>query len=148
MDIFIFIMLLCGGLFAGGTLAITWSKLSSWKTLTFLAFKDDFGRTIRIADTLQPILLAMALFSTVCFALRAQGQARLWAWLAVGGYAITMAASVIILVPLQRKIISFDKNKRADDLAAMRHAWNSGHMGRTGLAIASFALVSLAVSTR
>lgn len=141
-------MLLCGGLFAGGTLAITWSKLPSWEPLTFLDFKDDFGRTIRIADTLQPILLAMALFSTAWFALTTQGQAQLWAWLAVGGYAVTMAASIIILVPLQRKIISFDKNKRADDLAAMRHAWNIGHIGRTGLAVVSFALVSFGVSAR
>lgn len=144
MKLLIIAMILSGGFFSGGVIALAWNRLPVWKELPFAQFKSDFGRTIRFADILQPFLLAGAIISTLLFALNSQNWASTLAWMATAGYAATMAASVALLVPLQRKLLSF--NEEPGDLAILRAKWITGHIGRTVLSSLSFILAAVSVA--
>lgn len=143
MDIVSIIMLLAGGMFVGGALAVTFNRIPTWSRLGPADYKKSLDQTIRVADTLQPILLVMALISTLIFGVRAEGVASILAFAAVVGYAVVLAASLIILVPLQRKIVS--SADQSPQLHSMRQKWQAGHIGRTTLSAVAFALAASAV---
>ena len=54
-----------------------------------------------------------------------------------------LAISIIILVPLQRRII--DKTERDDLTAILRLRWIKGHLGRTATALVAFGLTIAAL---
>jgi len=142
MDIIIiFIMIIFGGLFAGGVLTIAWDRLPAWRDMETKAFKADFGRTIRVADRLQPILLVGTILATGVFSLDKDGIVQVLAWMAAGGFAATLAASVTILMPLQQRILSTD-----EPITRMYAKWRQGHIGRTVLSLVSFTLLAVSLS--
>jgi anthrone oxygenase-like protein len=108
------------------------------------SFLPDFARTINTADKVQPALLAVTLAATILLASSADGAERVLALAAVTGFAFVMIASLIFLVPLQRRMIKTGGDSAAS-LDAMKSKWSRGHIGRTVLAIVSFALLVLAV---
>lgn len=144
VNIAMFIMLLCGGLFAGGVLAIAWTRVGAWKSMPFDAFKTDFGQTIKIADKLQPALAVGAILGAVLFGAGESGQAQTLALMSAAGFLATLLASVTILVPLQRRILRVQEESTATD--AMRARWSTGHLGRTALSLISFALAAAAAA--
>lgn len=139
--IIIFIMLICSGLFTGGVLTITWSRLPVWKKMDLQTFKTDFGHTIKITDRLQPILLIGTILSAGFYSLNNSDLEKTLALIATGGFAITFFASVIVLVPLQKRILSSDKMS-----GTMFAKWQQGHIGRTVLSLLSFFVLILSVS--
>lgn len=139
--ILVFIMIICSGLFTGGVLTITWGRLSVWKKMNPQSFKEDFGHTIRITDKLQPILLVATILSTGIFSLSQDGVEQTLLRVAMGGFAITFLASVIVLVPLQKRILT-----SAESPARMYAKWQQGHMGRTALSLLSFFSLALSLS--
>jgi hypothetical protein len=56
--------------------------------------------------------------------------------------AAVLVGSFAVLVPLQRRIIAAPLASQAE-IDAMRLRWFSGNLGRTALAVASFALTML-----
>jgi Domain of unknown function (DUF1772) len=102
------------------------------------AFVPDFARTIAVADRVQPALLLIALFGTAGYAIGVEAAARAAALAATVGLAGILVASGAVLVPLQRRIIRLDQPRNA--LEDMRKRWFWGHLGRSGLAVLSFAL--------
>ena len=137
------LMLVAGGLFAGGAAAFAWSRVPIWRRMPLSAFVRDFEATIRWTDKVQPALLVVGAVSAIAFAATADGSARLVAALGAGGFLIVLAASLAVLVPLQRRIIAMPA-ARAADIEAMRRRWFSGNLGRSLLSVASFALVAIA----
>lgn len=136
--ILVFIMIISSGLFTGGVLTITWSRLAAWKKMNSQTFKEDFGDTIRITDKLQPILLASAILSTGIFSFSKDGIEQTLAWIATGGFTITLLASILVLVPLQKRIL-----QSAQSPTQMYAKWQQGHMGRTVLSLLSFFSLAL-----
>jgi hypothetical protein len=143
MNVWIAVMLLAGGMFAGGVVTIAWTRSPVWTTMAVPVFMADFERTIRTADKVQPALAVAALVATIGAALTTEGAARIAAVAGAAGLLAILAASGAILVPLQRRIIA----SASDDLVtidSMRARWIRGHLGRSGLAVLSFAAVVIA----
>lgn len=126
-------MLVCSGLFAGGVLTITWDRLPIWQKMDFQPFKADFGHTLRVADKLQPILLIITILMSGIFSFNREGPEQIFALAATAGFVITLLASVVVLVPLQKRIL------HSNELPAQMYArWRQGHIGRTMLSLVSF----------
>jgi hypothetical protein len=139
------LMVVAGGMFAGGAVSFSWSRVPIWRAMPVAQFGDDFSATIRRTDKVQPALLIAAIVAAVAFALAAEGWPSAWAWLGAAGFLVTLVASLVVLVPLQRRITA---SAPASDPAveAMRSRWFRGHLGRSVLSTASFVSIVLAVT--
>src|ERR687896_1743151 len=134
------IMLVAGGLFAGGAATFAWSRVPIWRRMGVQEFIGDFGETLRRTDKVQPALLIAAIVSAVGFALTADGLARVLTLVGAAGFVVTLAASLAILVPLQRRIVATPPAE-AKAINEMRTRWFGGNLGRSMLAVASFVAV-------
>lgn len=138
------VAVIAGGLFTSAVVYFASARVPRWRRMGGESFLPDFARTINTADKVQPALLAVTLAATILLASSADGAERVLAWAAVTGFAFVMIASLIFLVPLQRRMIKTGGDSAAS-LDAMKSKWSRGHIGRTVLAIVSFALLVLAV---
>ncbi len=139
------LMLIAGGLFAGGAATFAWSRVPIWRRMEVQEFIGDFEQTLRRTDKVQPALLVAAIVSAGGFALTADGSARVLASVGAAGFVVTLAASLALLVPLQRRIVATPP-AQAKAIDEMRARWFRGHLGRSMLAAASFVAVSVAAS--
>ena len=139
------LMLIAGGLFAGGAATFAWSRVPIWRRMPVQEFIGDFEQTLRRTDKVQPALLVAAIVSAAGFALTADGSARVLATVGAVGFVVTLAASLAFLVPLQRRIVATPPAK-AKAIDEMRARWFRGHLGRSMLAVASFVAVAVAAT--
>ena len=139
------LMVIAGGLFAGGAATFAWSRVPIWRRMPVQEFIGDFEQTLRRTDKVQPALLVVAIVSAAGFALTADGVARVLALVGAAGFVVTLAASLAILVPLQRRIVGTPPAE-AKAIGEMRARWFSGHFGRSMLAVASFAALAVAAT--
>jgi hypothetical protein len=139
------LMLIAGGLFAGGAATFAWSRVPIWQRMPAQGFIGDFEETLRRTDKVQPALLVVAIVSAGGFALTAEGSARVLAWVGAAGFGVTLAASLAFLVPLQRRIVAMPP-VQAEAIEEMRTRWFRGHVGRSMLAAASFVAVAVAAT--
>lgn len=139
------LMLIAGGLFAGGAATFAWSRVPIWRRMPVQEFIGDFGETLRRTDKVQPALLVATIVSAAGFALAADGLARVLASVGAAGFLVTLAASIAILVPLQRRIVATPPAE-AKAIDEMRARWFRGHLGRSLLAVASFVAVAVAAT--
>jgi hypothetical protein len=134
------LMLIAGGLFAGGAATFAWSRVPIWRHMAVPQFVSDFGETIRRTDKVQPALLIVAAVSAISFSVTADGAARLLAALGAAGFIVVLLASLAVLVPLQRRIVTTPPSQ-AENIEAMRLRWFTGNLGRSLTAVVSFALM-------
>jgi hypothetical protein len=139
------LMLIAGGLFAGGAATFAWSRVPIWRRMEAQGFIGDFEETLRRTDKVQPALLVVAIVSAAGFALTAEGSGRVFAWVGAAGFAVTLAASLAFLVPLQRRIVATPPEE-AKAIDEMRARWFRGNLGRSMLAVASFVAVAVAAT--
>ena len=139
------LMLIAGGLFAGGAASFAWSRVPIWRRMPVREFVGDFEETLGRTDKVQPALLVAAIVSAAGFALAADGWARVLALVGAAGFVATLAASIAILVPLQRRIVATNATE-AQAVYRMRVRWFRGHLGRSMLAVASFVAVAAATT--
>src|ERR687896_1944670 len=139
------LMVIAGGLFAGGAATFAWSRMPIWRRMGVQEFIGDFEQTLRRTDKVQPALLVVAIVSAVGFALTADGSARVLASVGAAGFIVTLAASITILVPLQRRIVATPPAE-AKAIDEMRARWFRGHLGRSMLAAAAFVAIAVTAS--
>jgi hypothetical protein len=139
------VMVIAGGLFAGGAATFAWSRVPIWRRMPVQEFVGDFEETLRRTDKVQPALLVAAIVSAVGFALTAGGSAQVLALVGAAGFVVTLAASLMFLVPLQRRI-GATPPAEAKAINEMRARWFRGHLGRSMLAVASFVAVAVAAA--
>ena len=137
-------MLLSGGLFVGDVAVIAWERVPAWRATDLVDFRTGFAHTLRRVDRLQPALLVVCLGSTIGFASSAGGAARTLAALAAGGLLVVLVGSVAWLVPIQRRLVSSGSAPPPADVEAWRAQWLGGHLVRTAVALACFALAVVA----
>jgi hypothetical protein len=130
------LMLIAGGLFAGGAATFAWSRVPIWRRMPVQGFIGDFEETLRRTDKVQPALLVAAIVSAAGFALTADGSARVLASVGAAGFVVTLAASLAFLVPLQGRIIATPPAE-AGAIDEMRARWFRGNLGRSMLAATS-----------
>ena len=145
MSIWASLMLIAGGLFAGGAASFAWSRVPIWRRMPVEGFIGDFEQTLRRTDQVQPALLVAAIISSAGFALTADGPARVLASVGAAGFVVTLAASLAFLVPLQRRIVATPPAE-AKAIDEMRARWFRGHLGRSMLAVAAFVAVAVAAT--
>ena len=145
MNVWAFLMLVSGGLFAGGVSALAWDRVPAWRRMPSAEFRTDFGGVIQRADRVQPVLLVVAMVASFGFGLAHLGAARIFALIGASGFLATLIGSVGVLVPLQRRMI-FPTSLEAGALERMRHLWFRGHVARTLVGITSFLLVASAAA--
>jgi hypothetical protein len=145
MNVWAFLMLVSGGLFAGGVSALAWDRIPAWRSMPLAEFTMDFAGVVQRADRVQPGLLVTAIVASFGFGLTDPGAARILALIGASGFLATLIGSVAVLVPLQRRMVS-SRTLEAGALERMRHLWFRGHVGRTVVGMASFLLVASAVA--
>jgi hypothetical protein len=145
MSVWAIIMLIAGGLFAGGAASFAWSRVPIWRRMPVQGFIGDFQETLRRTDQVQPALLVVAIVSSAEFALTADGSARVLASVGAVGFVASLAASVAILVPLQRRIVATPPAE-AEAIDEMRARWFRGNLGRSMLGVASLVAVAVAAT--
>ena len=136
---------IAGGLFAGGVLSFTWARLPLWREMDVSRFLWDFERTINKADRVQPTLLVVAIVSILMFARSLEGTARALMIASAIGFGITLLASVLVLVPLQRRMIKMG-SEGASLIDTMRVKWFQGHLGRSVLSLVSLWLMAVGIT--
>ena len=139
------VMVIAGGLFAGGAATFAWSRVPIWRRMPVQEFVGDFEETLRRTDKVQPALLVAAIVSAAGFALTADSSARVLASVGAAGFLVTLAASLAFLVPLQRRIVA-TPSVEAEAIEKMRARWFRGNLGRSMLAVASFVAVAVAAT--
>ncbi|MDQ4069800.1 MAG: DUF1772 domain-containing protein [Actinomycetota bacterium] len=144
MSVWAAVMLIAGGLFAGGAATFAWSRVPVWRTMPPAAFVDDFSQTISRTDKVQPALLVAAIAASLGFAVAADGPQRLLAIVGTGGFVAVLIGSLAVLVPLQRRIIECPDPEAVGE---MRQRWFSGHLGRSSLSVLAFVATALAASS-
>ena len=143
MSIWSIIMLSAGGLFAGGAATFAWSRVPIWRTMPTAAFVDDFARTISRTDKVQPTLLIVAIVASAGVAATHAGLSRVLALVGAVGFLVVLIASLAVLVPLQRRIIS---SPDSEALGEMRERWFGGNLGRSTLSVIAFVATAVAAS--
>jgi Domain of unknown function (DUF1772) len=143
MNLWAALMLVAAGLFAGGTTSFVWFRFGIWRRMAVPDFIDDFTQTLRRTDRVQPVLLLVSIVASTGFAATTEATARVLALLGAGLFLTTLVSSVVVLVPLQRKIIGSKHQQRVETL---RRQWFRGHFGRSVLSVMAFAITALAVT--
>ena len=143
MSIWSIIMVSAGGLFAGGAATFAWSRVPIWRTMPTAAFVDDFARTISRTDKVQPTLLIVAIVASAGVAATHAGLSRVLALVGAVGFLVVLIASLAVLVPLQRRIIS---SPDSEALGEMRERWFGGNLGRSTLSVIAFVATAVAAS--
>ena len=135
------LMVIAGGLFAGGAATFAWSRVPIWRRTPAPGFVEDFAETIHRTDKVQPALLVLTIAASIAFAMTEDGTGRVLALVGAGGFLVVLVASAAVLVPLQRRIIA-----SRDQLAVpeMRERWFRGNLGRSILSVAAFVAVVVA----
>ena len=136
-------MVFSGGLFAGGVLSIALERIPAWHRMQIADFPASFAHTLRRVDRLQPALLSICLVSAIGYVLTASGAARSVAMLAVVGCVLILVSSVGWLVPIQRTVRSGSELSTID-AGELRTRWLRGHLIRTVIAVALFAVTVVA----
>jgi Domain of unknown function (DUF1772) len=137
-------MLISGGLFVGGVGLIAWERIPAWRASDLMAFRTGFAHTLRRVDHLQPALLVVCVGSTIGFASSAGGAARALAALAAGGFLLVLVGSAAVLVPIQQRLVASGSAPPSADIEELRAKWLRGHLARTAVALACFALAVVA----
>ena len=135
------LMVIAGGLFAGGGATFAWSRVPIWRQMPVPAFVEDFAQTIHKTDKVQPALLVVAIAGSVGFAVTSEGTARVLAIVGAVGFTAVLAASLAVMVPLQRRIIN---DPEQDGIEEMRQRWFQGNLGRASLSVLAFVAAAVA----
>jgi Domain of unknown function (DUF1772) len=139
------VMLFSGGLFVGGLVVIAWERLPAWRATDPAQFPTGFAHTLARVDHLQPALLVTCLGATIGFATATSGPARTLATLAAGGLLVVLIGSLAWLVPIQRRLTTATSAPPPPaEVEVLRARWLGGHLVRTALALACFALTVIA----
>ena len=137
------LMVIAGGLFAGGSATFAWSRVPIWRAMPSSAFVDDFAQTIHRTDKVQPALLVIAIATSIGFAVTHEGAERVLALVGTGGFVAVLIGSLAVLVPLQRRIIA---SGDPDAVGEMRERWFAGNLGRSSLSVLAFVVTAIAVA--
>jgi hypothetical protein len=132
-------MLLSGGLFVG-LVAIAWERVPAWWASDPVDFRTEFAPRLGRVDRLQPALLAVCLGSAIGLP-AAPVAPRALAALAAGGFLVVLVGSVVVLVPIQRRLVASESPPRSA-VEALQARWCGGHLVRTVVALACFALAA------
>jgi hypothetical protein len=135
-------MLLSGGLFPGGLVAIAWERVPAWRASDPLDFRSGLRTRCDgwTACSRRCWLSASAHRSALP---AARAAPRTLAALAAGGLLVVLVGSVAWLVPIQRRLVASGSPPRSA-VEALRARWCGGHLVRSAVELACFVLAVVA----
>lgn len=143
MNLWAVLMVVSSGMFAGGAATFAWSRVPIWQRMPLPQFVADFSQTLQWTDKVQPALLITAIVSAIGFTVTDVGAGTALAATGAVALAVTLVASLGILVPLQRRIIA-SSLEPPEPVEEMRRRWFRGNLGRSAVAVIAFVLVATA----
>jgi hypothetical protein len=149
LEISTWLMLFCGGLWAGGILIFAVDRTSVWRRMSIEQYSVDFRRSVYRADPMMPILSVIASIASVMFAIEQdRGAAQVLAWIGAGLVVLVIITSITIAEPINSKFRRLQEGQIPEGAERYRVLWRRFHTARTVVALAALACLAVAVATR
>ncbi|MDJ0105519.1 DUF1772 domain-containing protein [Rhodococcus erythropolis] len=140
-------MLVFGGLAAGGMLIMTVDRLSVWNRMPIVEYATDFRRFLKRVDPMMPIIVTLTGIGAVLFAIESAGSASLLAWIALALLVLIMVASVTLAEPVNSKFRKLAEGTPPEGADRYRIFWYRFHFVRSTVALIAFISLVAAVIT-
>jgi hypothetical protein len=140
------LMLVAGGLFAGGILVVAVERTSLWRRMPVEQYAVDFRRSLARVDPMLPILGALCGIGALLFAITTDGRPATWSWVAVVLLGVIVVSSLIVAEPINSRFRRLPEGSPPEAAERLRIVWRRFHYGRTVLGVAAFACVVGAVT--
>jgi hypothetical protein len=134
------VLVVLSGLWTGAITTIAWERIPVWRRLDPVPRAVDFRRSLYRMDPTMPIVAIAVLVLGVIYALGRDGNARTLAWLALGGVALIIVGSLLLLEPINSKFRRLPEGTPPPDAASLHARWARLHLTRAVVAIASLVL--------
>ena len=141
------LMLFCGGLWAGGILLYAVDRTSIWRRMSIEQFSVDFRRSVYRADPMMPILSVLTCVASVVFAVeRGSGAARVLGGTGAGLVLLVIVTTVSIAEPINSKFRRLPEGQIPEGAQRYRVLWRRFHTARTVVALAALGCLAAAAS--
>jgi Domain of unknown function (DUF1772) len=138
------IMLLSGGVFTGGAVAIAVDRLSAWAAMSTAEMTVDFGRSAARMDPMQPIFAVISIVAAVVCGILTHNAPRAWAFAGAVGLAIVVVTSIFVGEPINMRFRNTLRGGELPDARQLCDRWSRFHRVRTVACIVSFGLLATA----
>jgi hypothetical protein len=138
------LMVMFGGLFAGGILIVAVERVNLWRRMPVDQYVIDFRRSLYRLDPLLPILGTLSALGAVVFALNSEGHAAVLAWIGVALIVVIMIASIALAEPMNSKFRRLPEGQAPEGAEHLRITWRRFHWARTVVALGALACLAAA----
>ena len=139
------LMLACGGLFAGGILFVAVERVNQWRRMPLDQYVVDFRRSVYRLDPFLPILGTVTTVAAGLFALNTRGCSAVLAWMGVSLNAAIIITSIVIAEPINARFRRLLEGQAPANVDQLRVRWRKFHMVRTAMVLASLSCLAAAV---
>ncbi|SEJ98898.1 protein of unknown function [Sphingobium sp. AP50] len=142
----VWVMLVFGGLWAGGILIFAVERTNLWRRMPMDQFSVDFRRSVLRVDPMMPILGGISGISALSVAILSDGGVRYLAGASVFLMALVIVGSVVIAEPMNTQFRKLPEGQIPENALKMRDNWRVFHLVRTIVAIATLACMAATAS--
>src|SRR5215831_1609694 len=142
----VIVMLIAGGIFAGGLVWYAWERVWIWQRLTLLEFAIDFRRSLRKADPAMPILLLICGSAATVFATQTDDAARTLALASLALLGTILVSSIVIAEPINSQFRRRPEGVVPPEADRLRRRWRRFHLVRTALGVTAYSLLIVAAT--
>jgi len=142
----VIVMLIAGGIFAGGLVWYAWERVWVWQRLTLLEFAIDFRRSLRKADPAMPILLLICGSAATVFATQTDDVARTLALASLALLGTILVSSIVIAEPINSQFRRRPEGVVPPEADRLRRLWRRFHLVRTALGVTAYSLLIVAAT--
>ncbi|MGH3763743.1 MAG: DUF1772 domain-containing protein [Pseudonocardiaceae bacterium] len=138
------LMLVSGGLWAGGLLIFAVERTNLWRRMPIEQYALDFRRSLYRVDPLLPILAVLSCAGATAFAIGSNGRAQFLGWTGVALIALVILSSIVIAEPINSKFRGLREGQVPAGAERYRTRWRCFHAIRNIIAIVGFACLAAA----
>jgi hypothetical protein len=140
------LMLVAGGLWAGGILIFAVERTNLWARMSIEQYAVDFRRSLYRVDPLLPALGVISCAGTAVFALGSHGRAQVLGWISLALIAAVIVCSIVIAEPINSKFRRLTEGQVPVEAERHRARWRRFHAIRGVVAMIAFACMAAAVA--
>jgi hypothetical protein len=141
------VTLVSTGLFAGGAFFVAMERVWIWRQLSLVAFADDFRRSIRRADPLQPSLALASAGAGVGLGVTTRDAvAAAWAMAGSALLVLIVLGSVILAEPINSQFRRGGTGDVPPDADRLRTRWRRLHLVRAAVAVVALGCMAAAAA--
>lgn len=145
-DVGAWLMLVSGGLWAGGILMFAMERTNLWRRMPIEQYVVDFRRSVLRVDPLLPILGGTSCVGGVLFAVNNGGRNAALSWIAIALVGVVIVSSLRIAEPINSQFRRLPEGQAPEGVADLRTRWRRFHAARNVVALAAFVCMVAAVA--